>query len=119
MMIEETLTNMLFNAVKYTPEGGQVALTVSADGPWIRIRISDTGIGIPEQDLTRVFEEFYRAPNARSSERDGTGLGLSFARAVVERHGGTVTVRNNPDAGCTFEILLPSPHAVKSQAEPT
>jgi len=111
MMIEETLTNMLFNAVKYTPEGGQVSLTASAEGPWICIRISDTGIGIPVSDLAKVFDEFYRAANARSSERDGTGLGLSFAKAVIERHGGRLAVQNNPEAGCTFTISLPAPGA--------
>ncbi len=107
MMIEETLTNMLFNAVKYTPEGGQVSLVAAMEGPWIKIRMSDTGIGIPEQDLARVFEEFYRAENARTSERDGTGLGLSFAKAVIDRHAGEITVHNNPEGGCTFEISLP------------
>lgn len=111
LMIEETLTNMLFNAVKYTPEGGQVSLTAAVEGRWIQIRISDTGIGIPEQDLARVFEEFYRAENARTSERDGTGLGLSFAKAVVDRHAGKLTVQNNADAGCTFEISLPAPRS--------
>ncbi|MFC1761830.1 sensor histidine kinase [Planctomycetota bacterium] len=108
MMIEETITNMLFNAVKYTPNGGRVTLTAAVNDGWFRVQISDTGIGIPERDLDKVFEEFYRAENARVSERDGTGLGLSFARAVIERHGGQVSAQNNAKVGCTFTISLPA-----------
>jgi signal transduction histidine kinase len=108
VLIEETLTNLLFNAVKYTPDGGRVWLAVRHNGDSIHVSIADTGIGIPETALVHVFEEFYRADNARAVERDGTGLGLAFARQVVERHGGRVSVRNNPDAGATFSFTLPS-----------
>jgi signal transduction histidine kinase len=108
VLIEETLTNMLFNAVKYTPNGGTVGMEVTQDGAFIQIRISDTGIGIPEADLPHIFEEFYRADNARAIERDGTGLGLAFAKQVIERHGGQVWVRNNPGAGAAFSFTLPT-----------
>ncbi|OHB62395.1 MAG: hypothetical protein A2Y76_06625 [Planctomycetes bacterium RBG_13_60_9] len=107
VLVEETLTNLLFNAVKYTPNGGQVSLRVTQDGPFIGVSVADTGIGIPNADLPHIFEEFYRAENAREIERDGTGLGLAFAKQVVERHGGTIWVRNNPDAGATFVFTLP------------
>jgi signal transduction histidine kinase len=107
VLIEETLTNMLFNAIKYTPNGGKVRMEVAQDGPLVRITIADTGIGVPEAALPHIFEEFYRAENARAVERDGTGLGLAFARQVVERHGGQVWVQNNPDAGATFGFTLP------------
>lgn len=107
VLIEETVTNLLFNAVKYTPEGGHVSLTVHEDGSLIRVAIADTGIGIPEAALPHIFEEFYRAANARATERDGTGLGLAFAKQVVERHGGTIAAQNNPDAGSTFTFTLP------------
>jgi len=109
VLIEETITNILFNAVKYTPEGGEVSLEVADDGPFIRVTVSDTGIGIPSEALEHLFEEFYRAPNARATERDGTGLGLSFAKQVVERHGGRIWVQNNPDRGSTFGFTLPKP----------
>jgi len=108
VLIEETLTNMLFNAVKYTPDGGEVALDVQQDGAFIQVSITDTGIGIPEADLTRVFEEFYRADNARALERDGTGLGLAFAKQVVERHGGRIWAQRRPDCGTTFVFTLPT-----------
>jgi signal transduction histidine kinase len=107
VLIEETLTNLLFNAVKYTPEGGQVSLTVSEEGPFIQVTVVDTGIGIPEEALPHIFEEFYRAANARATERDGTGLGLAFAKQVVERHGGRIEVRRHPDVGTTFTFTLP------------
>jgi signal transduction histidine kinase len=108
VLIEETLTNMLFNAVKYTPDGGQVRLEAVPDGDFIKVRISDTGIGIPPAELPRIFEEFYRAENARAVERDGTGLGLAFAKEVVERHGGCIWVENNPGGGSIFTFTLPS-----------
>ena len=107
VLIEETVTNLLFNAVKYTPEGGKVALTVAEEGPFIRVTVSDTGIGIPTEALPHIFDEFYRAPNARATERDGTGLGLAFARQVVERHGGQIEVHPNPEIGTTFTFTLP------------
>jgi signal transduction histidine kinase len=107
VLMEETLTNMLFNAVKYTPAGGCVSLEVKEDGAFIGVRIADTGIGIPDADLPHIFEEFYRADNARAIERDGTGLGLAFAKQVVERHGGRIQVQNNPSGGATFTFTLP------------
>ncbi len=108
VLIEETLTNLLFNAVKYTPDGGKVGMDVRQDGSFIQVRIADTGIGIPEAELPRIFEEFYRAENARALERDGTGLGLAFAKQVIERHGGRVWAENNPDGGSTFTFTLPN-----------
>jgi signal transduction histidine kinase len=107
VLIEETLTSLLFNAIRYTPEGGKIKLTVKDQGESVLVQVSDTGIGIPEGDLSRIFEEFYRADNARKVERDGTGLGLSFAKQVVERHGGSIWAENNPDVGSTFSFRLP------------
>jgi len=117
VLIEETITNILFNAVKYTPENGKITLSVTDQQDSVLVQISDTGIGIPPEDLDRIFEEFYRAPNARATERDGTGLGLSFAKQVIERHGGRIWARNNPDGGATFSFTLPKPSSTP-QAEP-
>jgi signal transduction histidine kinase len=108
VLIEETITNILLNAVKYTPAGGRVEIEAKQDGTFIQVRITDTGIGVPPADLTRIFEEFYRADNARATERDGTGLGLAFAKQVVERHGGRIWAENNPTGGSTFTFTLPS-----------
>jgi len=108
VLIEETITNLLFNATRYTPEGGQIRLEAKDDGQQIVVRIEDTGIGIPEGELVKIFEEFHRADNAREVERDGTGLGLSFAKEVIERHGGKIRAQNNADGkGSTFSFTLP------------
>jgi signal transduction histidine kinase len=107
VLVEETITNVLFNAVKYTPEGGEVRLDVIEDGAFAQIRIADTGIGVPVDDAERIFDEFYRADNARQTERDGTGLGLAFAKEVVERHGGRIWVENKPSGGSVFTFTLP------------
>jgi signal transduction histidine kinase len=107
VLIEETITNILLNAVKYTPAGGRVGIEVTQEGGFVQVRITDTGIGVPPADLTRIFEEFYRADNARATERDGTGLGLAFAKQVIERHGGRIWAENNPAGGSTFTFTLP------------
>ncbi len=108
VLIEDTLVNLLLNAVKYTPPGGRVDLEVRYESDSVLIRVADTGIGVPESALPRLFEEFYRADNARAAERDGTGLGLAFARQVVERHGGRIWFENNPGGGSVFSFTLPA-----------
>lgn len=107
LLIEETIRNILFNAIKYTPENGTVNLSVTEDDTYFIIEITDTGIGIPPDEKDRIFEEFYRASNARRAERDGTGLGLSISKEVVERHGGTIWVALQQGRGSTFNFTLP------------
>jgi len=106
VLIEETLTNILLNAAKYTPDHGKIELNIKDEKEGILIEVKDNGIGIPEADLQHIFEEFYRAENARKIEKDGTGLGLSFAKQVVERHKGRIWAGNNPEGGSTFNIQL-------------
>jgi two-component system sensor histidine kinase SenX3 len=100
-------TNLVDNAVKYTPPGGRVEVTGGFEGSEVVIRISDTGIGIPEGKLPRIFERFYRVDKARSKETGGTGLGLSIVRHVAENHGGRVAVESTPGEGSTFTVYLP------------
>jgi two-component system, OmpR family, sensor histidine kinase SenX3 len=100
-------TNLVDNAVKYTPPGGRVEVTGGSEGAEIVIRVSDTGIGIPEAKLPRIFERFYRVDKARSKETGGTGLGLSIARHIAENHGGKVAVESTPGEGSTFTVYLP------------
>lgn len=115
VLIEDTIANLLINAVKYTPQGGKVDLEVKRDNEFVQVRIADTGIGVPEAALPLLFEEFYRADNARATERDGTGLGLAFAKQVVERHGGQIWFENNPGGGSVFTFTLPAePHRDES-----
>ncbi len=107
VLLGEAITNMLFNAVRYTPSGGDVRLEVKDEGQTVLVTVRDTGIGIPEGDQERIFEEFYRGANAREIERDSTGLGLSIVRQVVERHGGRVWAQNNESGGSTFSFRIP------------
>jgi two-component system phosphate regulon sensor histidine kinase PhoR len=99
--------NLLDNAVRYTPGGGSVDVTVSIDGDSAMVEVTDTGAGIPTRDLERVFERFYRVDAARSRRTGGTGLGLSIAKHVIESHGGTISARSQLDVGSTFTIRLP------------
>ena len=106
--IEETITNLLANAVKYTPDNGKVDISVKNSDHSILIQITDTGIGISEDEVPKVFDEFYRAKNARAIESDGTGLGLSIAKQVVEKHNGKIWVESRIGIGSTFSIELPN-----------
>ncbi len=105
--IEESISNLIFNAVKYTPDNGRVDVEVIGENDRVAVKISDSGIGIPDEELPRVFDEFFRASNARKVERDGTGLGLSIVKYIVERHGGQIEVENNKGCGTTFRLTLP------------
>jgi two-component system sensor histidine kinase SenX3 len=105
--LSSMFTNLVDNAVKYTPPGGRVEVTGSFEGSEIVIRVSDTGIGIPEGKLPRIFERFYRVDKARSKETGGTGLGLSIVKHVAENHGGRVTVESTLGEGSTFTVYLP------------
>jgi len=105
--IRELISNLLVNSVKYTPRNGKVDINVIDKGNAILVEVKDTGIGIPEKELPKVFDEFYRASNAREIEKDGTGLGLSIAKQVVERHNGKIWAESVQGKGTTFFIMLP------------
>jgi signal transduction histidine kinase len=105
--INEMITNLLFNAVKYTPEGRTIHLEAKSCDDCVQVNIADTGIGIPAEDLPNVFEEFFRASNAKKREKDGTGLGLSIVKQIVERHGGTISAQSQEGQGTTFTVSLP------------
>ncbi|MDP3790943.1 MAG: HAMP domain-containing sensor histidine kinase [Candidatus Omnitrophota bacterium] len=105
--IQETLTNLIVNSVKYTPRNGKIDIMVWNKGSSILIEIIDTGIGIPKNELPRVFEEFYRASNAKETEKDGTGLGLSIAKQVIEMHDGKIWAESEEGKGSKFSIELP------------
>ncbi len=117
--IRQLVMNLLTNAVKYTPRGGSVQLTLGADGNNATIQVRDTGIGIATGDLPHVFERFWRADQARSrtGERPGVGLGLAIVKWIVDAHGGTVEVQSRPGRGTTFTVSLPL-HAPTSPEDP-
>jgi two-component system sensor histidine kinase SenX3 len=100
--------NLVDNAIRYTRPGGRVDVRLAPEDGQVVLTVTDTGIGIPGRELSRVFERFYRVDRARSRETGGTGLGLSIVRHVAENHGGTVGVRSELGRGSTFEVRLPA-----------
>jgi signal transduction histidine kinase len=100
--------NLIDNAIRYSHEGGRVVVGVDSDGDEVTLRVSDTGIGIPSRDISRIFERFYRVDRARSRETGGTGLGLAIVKHVVENHGGSLDVESELGRGTTFRVRLPA-----------
>jgi heavy metal sensor kinase len=106
--LRQVFYNLLDNAIKYTPEGGEVELTLTDQGGSARVTVRDTGVGIPPEHLPHVFDRFYRVDRARSRAEGGTGLGLSIAQSIVASHGGTIALASTPGQGTTCTVVLPS-----------
>ncbi len=107
LLVEQALTNLLDNAIKYNKPHGRIWVSASQNMHGATLRVKDTGVGIPEQELSRVFERFYRVDKSRSRESGGTGLGLSIVKHIIEKHAGIVEVNSAENKGTTFTILLP------------
>jgi two-component system phosphate regulon sensor histidine kinase PhoR len=105
--VRQILDNLIDNALKYTPQGGSVRVSCRPEGDSLAVEVADTGIGIPRDDLPRVFERFYRVDKARSRELGGTGLGLSIVKHLVQSIGGQITVDSRLGAGSRFTVRLP------------
>lgn len=105
--IEQVLTNLIDNAIRHTPKGGYVELTVIRDEKGIHMEVKDSGSGIPEEDLPFVFERFYKADKARTRGRSGTGLGLAIAKNIIDAHHGHISVQSKLGQGTTFSFSLP------------
>ncbi len=105
--LEQVMMNVIGNSIKYTPDGGTISVDAGITGQNVWIEVSDTGIGIPQQDRERIFDRFYRVDKARSREKGGTGLGLSIAKEIVLRHHGTISLAGHDGPGCTVRIVLP------------
>ena len=103
----QVMMNVVSNAIKYTPDGGQIAISAGRNPLRVWMEVSDNGIGIPEADRPRIFERFYRVDKARSRESGGTGLGLSIAKEIVDRHEGIIALVDRPGPGTTIRIELP------------
>ena len=106
--LEQVVVNLLDNAIKYTPPGGSVVISAARAGQSVRVDVSDTGIGIPPEDLGRIFERFYRVDKARSRELGGTGLGLAIVKHIIQVHNGRLHVQSVPGKGSKFSFLLKS-----------
>lgn len=105
--LEQVLYNIISNAIKYTPNGGKIEVLVGKQLGSIYIKVKDTGIGIPEKDLGRLFERFYRVDKARSREKGGTGLGLAISKSIVDGHEGTISVASELGKGTEVTVVLP------------
>lgn len=105
--VHQVVANLLDNAIRHSPDGGEVSLGARRDHQGVLIEVTDEGPGIPESDAHRVFERFYRADPARSSTEGGTGLGLAIARWIVDLHGGAIHVERNQPSGCRMVVALP------------
>jgi signal transduction histidine kinase len=102
--IQQALVNVIGNALKFTPTGGEVALRVNADGDAVRFTVNDTGSGIEPDELAHVFDRFWRGSHATAA---GTGLGLAIVKGVIERHGGTIRLESQVGVGTTVTITVP------------
>lgn len=105
--IEQVVINVISNAVRYTPEGGSIAIKATRVSDRVRVSVSDTGIGIPKNDVPRLFDRFYRVDKARSRAQGGTGLGLAIAKEIISRHNGSIEVESEVGKGTTVTVVLP------------
>jgi two-component system phosphate regulon sensor histidine kinase PhoR len=105
--LRQVFVNLIDNAIKYNKDGGTISISAMQDNAKVTFTVADAGIGIPQQDLPRVFERFYRVDKARSRELGGTGLGLSIVKHIVETHGGAVSVKSELGQGSAFSFTLP------------
>ena len=124
--LKQLVLNLVDNALRYTPRGGEVTLDVTGDGQWAMLRVDDTGVGIPPEHLPHIFDRFYRVDSPRTRQGGGTGLGLAICKWVAEAHGGRIEVVSTVDLGSTFTVYLPArrlalplaPHADLAAATP-
>ena len=115
--ISLAITNLVENAIKYNVDGGTVRVTLDADHKYFYIKVADTGIGIPEDCVDRIFERFFRVDKARSREVGGTGLGLSITKNVIQMHHGVVEVESMPGEGTTFNVRIPLNYVPRQEAK--
>jgi two-component system phosphate regulon sensor histidine kinase PhoR len=106
--LEGVFTNLVSNAIKYTPEGGEITIRATGEGENVGVEVSDTGIGISKQDLPRIFDRFYRVKSEKTRQIVGTGLGLSIVKHIVEAHLGKISVESEEGGGSTFTVVLPA-----------
>ncbi|MDB9822358.1 response regulator [Deltaproteobacteria bacterium] len=105
--IAEIFSNLIANAINYSPDGGRVEVSAHCLSEYIEIKVTDSGVGIPEEELPKIFDKFYRVKDPKTRKVMGTGLGLAIVKGIIEAHHGTIDVESTPGKGSTFRILLP------------
>lgn len=109
--MEEVFTNLITNAIKYSPKDGQITLSATIENDYVAITVRDTGFGIPEEDLEEVFTRFYRVKDSNTRTIHGTGLGLAIVKSIVNAHHGSIKVESKLGQGTAFTVLLPHAEA--------
>lgn len=117
-LLHQALYNLVENALKYTSQGGEVTIHLQTSPSELTFAVQDSGIGIPEKDLPRLFEKFYRGTNREALSQRGTGLGLAIVKSIAERHGGNVWVESELGKGSTFYLQIPLEQAKVAQRVP-
>jgi signal transduction histidine kinase len=113
--VKQVLLNLIDNALRHTPEGGNVTVTGSPGGSVVRVEVRDTGSGIAPKDLPHIFERFYRGDTSRARATGNSGLGLAIAQSIVEAHGGTIEVQSQLGEGACFIVMLPSVAGIRDR----
>jgi signal transduction histidine kinase len=108
LRLGQAVSNLITNAIKYTPQGGQISISVTNEDGQVVVMVKDDGIGIPSADLPYIFDKFYRVQNKETEDIAGSGLGLSIVKSIVEKHQGRIWVRSQEGMGSTFAFLLPA-----------
>jgi signal transduction histidine kinase len=106
-LLTQAVTNVIANAIKYSPPGGEIRVAVRKNENDLLIEVTDRGYGIAPEDVTSIFEKFYRVPRAENADEPGAGLGLAFVREIMDSHGGHVAVKSQLGTGSTFILRLP------------
>ncbi len=118
LRLGQVVSNLVDNAIKYTPEGGTITVEARGEGAQVMVSVKDTGIGIPLADQPYIFDKFYRVKDRDTADISGTGLGLSIVKSVIEKHNGRVWVESEPGVGSTFTFILPKHQAASVQNSP-
>ena len=106
--IEEVMNNLITNAINYSPDGGEVKVFAKGISEYVEIKIQDSGVGIPQEEIPKIFDKFYRVKHPKTRQVMGTGLGLSIVKGIVDSHHGSIDVESTLNQGTTFRLLFPA-----------
>jgi two-component system phosphate regulon sensor histidine kinase PhoR len=105
--MEEAFSNLITNGIKYSPAGGTITISVTTENKYLKLQVADTGFGISDEDLEKIFTRFYRVKDSNTRQIHGTGLGLAIVKSIIESHHGKISVVSEVGKGTTFTVFLP------------